>query len=254
MALIRGLFAAVSGGATTGTSITLTAPAGTVAGDQLLVLISNRDQIGVNWTPPAGWVSRHQLTDGNGEGRIYSARYGTDVTGTSWTWTSGSDTTTDKWAVAGVVLNGSEAGAYLSSVSAIRGTTAVTDSPVGPITTSQPAILIGLSGDRIDTGSTWTWPTGWTEQVDNVSDTGTNAVSATLAMYGTVPAPAGSYSVTPVATVASANGWAAIVAFALPDPAPSTLDKLKLGTALVGLRVGPDVASKAYLGTTQVWP
>lgn len=38
------------------------------------------------------------------------------------------------------------------------------------------------------------------------------------------------------------------------SPLPATLDKLKLGAALVGLRVGPDVASKAYLGTTQVWP
>lgn len=36
--------------------------------------------------------------------------------------------------------------------------------------------------------------------------------------------------------------------------ASTNLDKLKLGTNLVGLRVGTNTPSKIYLGSTQVWP
>lgn len=42
--------------------------------------------------------------------------------------------------------------------------------------------------------------------------------------------------------------------FAAPTGTVSTLDKLKLGTNLVGLKIGATAVDKVYLGTTQVWP
>ena len=211
--LIRGVFSQASPGSVAGVSITLTAPAGTVAGDQFIFLISERDVV-TTWTPPAGMILHESIID-SGEGRFYRAKYGTDITGTSWTFTSGSDTTTDKWAVAGLVLKGDQVGDFLIGDATDRAG-AQTTGPTPSIVTTEDAILVALVGDRVSGGSSWTWPSGWTEQADiNNGEAGTNEVSASCAVYETIPAPAGTYQVTPTATLSTGTGWSGIFAFAV---------------------------------------
>lgn len=247
--IVRSTLSISSGGATTDTSITISAPADVAAGDQFLFLASHRDQHGATLSAPAGWNHRHRIVDSSaGEGWFFQAKYGTDITGTSWTFTAG-DGTTDKWTVAGLVLK--NVGDYLTSTAQER-TTAVSTVDTGAITTAASANIIALAGDRAS-GSTWTWPAGWAEQVDVLSDAGgTNAVSSSCAVYDTVPTAAGTYSVTATSTGSTDDAWAGIFAFAA---AATNLNKLKLGADTPSkLYVGADAVSKVYLGDTQVWP
>lgn len=51
-----------------------------------------------------------------------------------------------------------------------------------------------------------------------------------------------------------ANPAAMVSFYEAAIAAPTTLGKLRLGTGTVGLRVGVNAVSKAYIGSTQVWP
>lgn len=50
------------------------------------------------------------------------------------------------------------------------------------------------------------------------------------------------------------TGQQAVADLMVPALAVANLDKLRLGTGTVGLRVGANAATKAYIGATQVWP
>lgn len=243
--VVRAPIAEASVGAETGTSITITAPAGVQPGDQFCLLISERDALGASWTVPSGWNERHRVTHPSaGEGHFFQAKYGTDITGSSWTFTSGADTSTDKWAVAGVVLKGSAVGDYIDSTATNRPSASTTVN-TGSLTTGEDAILVALAGDRSTGGSTWTWPAGWAEQVDVRSDTGTNTATATCAVYDTTPAPAGTYSVTATGTVNVDDSWAGLFAFAPGGPPELTAEWV--AEAAASMSIGGVVSQPAIL-------
>lgn len=245
-AIVRAAIAISSGGSVNGTSITVTAPADVAAGDQFILLISERDQLGTTWNSPAGWHLRHRVTHASaGEGFFYQAKYGTDITGTSWVFsTTEATVTNDKWAVAGVVLKG--VGNYITSNAAQRASASTTVNSGSIDTGTKTANLVAVAGDRTTGGTTWTWPSGWIEQADVVSDTGTNSVSASCAVFDTTPTAAGVYSVTATSSQSNDDAWAGIFAFEAGGPPPVAAALSGSGSLSAG--ASPAVTGVASLG------
>lgn len=225
--IIRGVTSAGSGGTITGFFVSVTAPTGgqaPQAGDKLIVGITTRD-VTTSLRVPAGFTQVTVTNDEtSGEGLFFTATYGDGtggtVTGTSWTFDNGAgNTTATKWAWSLVVLRGDMAGSLITAAAQGRASTG-TNTPTPSISTGGvPAHLVAMSGDRITGGSTWTWPAGWVEQTDILNEpSGSNIVSSSSAVYNTTPAPAGSYSVTPVNSTSGGVGYGAIFAFAEAPP------------------------------------
>lgn len=251
--IVRGVSAGVSPGSVTFNTVTVTLPPGAAAGDQLALFIDTRDTYAA-WTPPAGWTQRFRPVESTGEGIFYTAKLGTDVTGTSWTFNTGATAASGKWGFVLIALKGSAVGDYLTGTASPQAASG-TDAPSGSLTTAAPAHLVAFAGDRISGGSTWTWPAGWTEQADQQDSTGTNAISSSGAVYNTTPTPAGTYSVTPVHSTTGGNAWTGILAFAAVTTPPPATAKLHLGSAdVTGLYVGSTAVSAAHLGSVQVYP
>lgn len=211
--IVRGVSSAVSAGSVTFSTVDVTAPAGVVSGDQLALFIDTRDAY-ASWTPPAGWVERARPVESSGEGIFYTAKYGTDVSGTTWTFSTGEAATSAKWGWVLIALKGSAVGDYVTGAAQPQ-SAAGTSAPTPSISPAVPVHMVAFAGDRITGGSTWTWPSGWVEQADQQDSTGTNAISQTGAVYDTTPAAAGTYSVTPVHSTTGSIAWSGILAFAV---------------------------------------
>jgi hypothetical protein len=207
--------AVVNSGSTqkSSTSLALDAPAGVRDGDVLYAWMSLRSAVPGGLVAPAGWSLVAHPIESSGEAYLYRAVYGADVSGSTWTWSGGA--VSNKWAAGIVALTGAEA--TLVSASAIEPGTSATHA-LPQITTSENSFLLGFAGDRTSAGSTWTWPTGWSEVYD-VTATGTNGVSSSVAAFDTNPAPAGTYSGSATSSAATSNAWTAILAV---KPAPAS--------------------------------
>jgi hypothetical protein len=212
---VRGVTSGQSVGSVTGTSIDVTLDAGVQAGDVCLLQIVTRSiPTGTpSWVAPSGWTQIANPTESAGLAYYYEAVYGTDITGSGpWNWNGGTgDTATNKWSWDCVIIKGTIGDSYATGSAQPESSTAAAHSTPS-VPTSGDTVLVAFAGDRLTGGSTWTWPSGWVEQTDHNSDTGTNAVSSTSAVYNTVPAPASTYSVTATASLSGSNAWAALFA------------------------------------------
>jgi hypothetical protein len=195
------------------TSVALGAPTGVRDGDVLYAWLSLRSAVPGGLSAPAGWSLVAHPIESSGEAYLYRAVYGADVSGSTWTWNGGA--VSNKWAAGIVALTGAEA--TLVSASAVEPGTSATHA-LPQVTTSQNSFLIGFAGDRTSAGSTWTWPTGWSEVYD-VTATGTNGVSSSVAAFDNNPAPPGTYSGSATSSASTSNAWTAILAV---KPAPAS--------------------------------
>lgn len=213
--LVRGTDNQNSGASTaTGIFITLNAPAGIQAGDPVVVGIELREpqsSLG-GWRAPTGFTLIGE-TQSTGSGYLYYGIYGQNgLTGSTFTFDNGAgNTTSSRWAASMVVLNGTYAGAYQAG--ALQVATGATTVASPAITTTAPSYMVGMAGSRLSGGATWTWPAGWTEEGDTDPLASTNSAGNSSAVNNTLPSPAGTYSVSPVASAAVTNGYAGIVAF-----------------------------------------
>lgn len=139
--------------------------------------------------------------------------------------------------------------------------TARTSMALGPVTSTAAgralAFLTMDSMDTVDPAASFTpAATGWTTRLVATSPTSTNGapgialdeLTAAVASGATVP------STTFTWTRSDQVAGALVLLNEGTAPPPSSLDKLRLGTGTVGLRVGASAASRAYIGATQVWP
>jgi PKD repeat protein len=252
--IVRATSTGASNGTITGTFIAVSLPSGAVAGDQLLVEITTRDAM-AGWRAPAGWTLIARPAESSGEGFFYRAAYGTDVTGTSWTFDNGAgNVTATKWAWSCVALRGNLVGSYLTGAAQAKTATSTT-APTPTISPAASCYLVAAVGVRITGTPDATWPAGWTEQTDLTADPGaTNNVSSSLAVYDTTPTTAGSYTATPIISLSTGIGWAGIAAYAVgtpPGPVAPTADFT--ATPLTGISPLAVTFTDTSSGTPTSW-
>lgn len=215
-----------SGGAVTGLFVTVDITGlGIVSGDQLAVAIHLREASTTltGWEAPAGWTLRQHPTQASGSFYLYTAKYGVDVTGTSWTWDNGvGNTTSTRWVAGLIALKGANATA-LQTTNGAAVATGTTSWASGSITTTSPTIQVGFVGARNNTpGTSWTWPGGWTVEDQDLTQAGsTNAITFAQAVNDTTPLTAGTYSVTPTGSSTAGTGAAGILAYTYATAANS---------------------------------
>ena len=185
----------------TTTSVTVTRPANTQTGDQLLAQISVGGGSVISITPPPGWTAvQDQSNSTNVQGAVFSYT-ATASDPTSWTWT----------------LSAAEpAAADLTAYTGVNATTPidVSASTTATATTSQtaPVLTTTANDDLLVTdyalgpAATVTAPTGANERA-NLASTGTSPVTAEASE--TQLAAAGP-SPTPTATTAAASNSVSI--------------------------------------------
>lgn len=203
------------------TAVTVQLPTGITPndGDELIVGIYLRSAItDTDWRVPAGWQLLQHPAETLGDGWFYRATYGSAVTGTSWTWDAGAgNTVQNRFAYGLLMLDGSVVSGYLGSDCASRsGTSGDTPTPIYTPNSSLSVTLVSLAGTRANDAS-WTWPSGWQSFLDTGANSvgTTNQPSATAAGFQTVPAPTAAYSVDPVASQSTSQGWSCIAAYQL---------------------------------------
>lgn len=208
--------------AATGVFITIDiAGMGIAPGDQLIVAIQLRENATAlsGWEAPAGWTLRAHPTQSSGSFYVYTAKYGTDVTGTSWTWDNGvGNTTSTRWAAEMLALRGATASG-VAAVSTAAVSSSSTSWSTGSLTTTGSAILVGLVGARNNGGTSWVWPLGWVEEDEDLTQTTTNAVTIGSGVLDTTPVSPASYSLTVTGSASGGTGAAALLAYTYTVPA-----------------------------------
>lgn len=247
---VRDVQALTSGAnSATGIFITHTAPVDVAVGDQLSVMMMLREapSLLTGWRVPTGWTEREAPVS-SGQGYLYTAEYGVDVFGTSWTWDNGAGNTTgSRWASVMTTLKGDVVGDYLGSVSgADTGTPSntpslVAGSPVG-------AMVAGF-GSRTTGGVTWSsWSAGWREIADTATQVATNAVTAGVAVTDAVAA--GTYSVQATPSISVVNGVGFLVAYRTSAP-PEVTGALSMA-ASSGFAIGGSLSRALTLAMDAV--
>jgi hypothetical protein len=209
----RGAQATVAGA--TGTAVSASLPAGIVAGDLILVCLTNNTGSGTTATTPTGFTLLRRVNDGTTltDDFFWKRAAGGETTVTSTLSVS------SKWLVHAVVLTGVVSTGSPFVVESGQGepnTTAVTahDTPSVTNTNSGAWALTSFS-TRGGTAATWTPPTGQTELLDSTTSSTSQIASSLNSSEAAVAAATQFYTATSTFGSALATAW---VGFVAPEP------------------------------------
>ncbi len=192
-------------GSGAGGSLTINKPSGVSQDDWMFasVSVSNSD---ATLTAPSGWTLVRSITD-TMLMSTYRKKAGTSEP-SSYTWT----TSINRRMSGGIVaFNGVNSSTPVQAENGAAEPNSTTSHSTPSITTTgSDTWLLAIYGDRHDNGSTWTPPSGMTEQWDEVSSYGDNDPSN--AAYTVGPVSAGSQSKTATASNSSNRACMQIIA------------------------------------------
>jgi VCBS repeat-containing protein len=168
-------------GVTTGvTSLVISKPSGTIAGDTMIAAIVVRPNT-ATITAPSGWtlIRRQDQANSTASSQAMYYKVATSSEGSSYTWTLGSSPTGGAGGIA-TFYNASTCGPVDVSGSQANNTSS-TSQAAPSVTTTQAGDML-ITGHSFASSATWTVPSGMSEAVDVASETVPNVAGVSLEM------------------------------------------------------------------------
>lgn len=248
-----------SGGGQTATvtSLSIAIPAGVAAGDRLVVIVNSSDSALTFGTLPSGTT----VVDGP---RANGTNQGTAVLTKTLAGTEGGTTYTVPWSTAARatlqwrIWRGTGTGAIVVGVTQDTTATANFVMPTVPGVAAGSVQEATTLRRRSGAAANFTTiPSPYTPFAGATSNDAATAYGSGVNVYGSGGYVLSSAAGTVGGETFVSGGVTSVgtnYVLILPPPAATNLNKLRLGANTVGLRVGTATPSKAYLGSTQVWP
>jgi hypothetical protein len=237
-------------GTGTNSSVTPTLPAGVTDGDMLLCLgmIAAPAR---TYTGPAGWSSTTYFTNTSTNGpRLWCAWKIYASGDTNPTFSPGGTSLAGAGAAAEIFAfrNADPSGPTFGTTYTSGSTTGNNVGPITTVTVNGLGIAVAMAGWSDDYTTGPSQPSGW----NNWSNQKTTAATVNVS-YGVFDKVlTGASSSVTVSGTPTAAATRAGIQIAIHEQ--TNLNKLKAGSGNVLLSVGSSAASKAYVGSTQIWP